>query len=67
MPLATIEKVAVWPAKMAWLGGWAVIEGATEEAVTERVAAVLVTFPTELLTITLNCAPLSDEVAPGVM
>ena len=52
---------------MAWLGGWAVIEGATEEAVTERVAAVLVTLPTELLTITLNCAPLSDEVAPGVV
>jgi hypothetical protein len=38
-----------------------------DPAVTVRVAALLVTLPLELLTTTLNCAPLSAEVLAGVL
>ena len=43
------------------------IEGATVAAVTVRVATLLVTLPAELLTTTLNCAPLSEEFSVGVV
>jgi hypothetical protein len=44
-----------------------VIEGATEAVLTVRVAALLVTLPTMLLTTTSNCTPLSALVVAGVM
>jgi hypothetical protein len=44
-----------------------VIDGATVEAVTVRVAALLVAFPAELLITTVNCDPLSDVAATGVV
>ena len=37
------------------------------EALTVSVAALLVTLPAELLTITVNCAPLSEVAVAGVM
>jgi hypothetical protein len=43
------------------------LEGATEGVVTVRVAATLVTLPTELLAVTLNRAPLSDVAVAGVV
>ena len=43
------------------------IEGATGAALTVSVAALLVTLPTELLTMTVNCAPLSAVVSVGVV
>jgi hypothetical protein len=43
-----------------WLVGCVVIEGATATALTVRVAALLVTLPAELLTTTVNLAPLSE-------
>ena len=51
---------------MVVLAGCVVIEGASA-AVTVRVAALLVTEPAELLTTTVNCAPLSDVVSAGVV
>jgi len=44
-----------------------VIEGATAAAFTVSVAALLVTLPAELLTTTVNCAPLSELVVAGVV
>jgi hypothetical protein len=44
-----------------------VIDGATVAAVTVSVAALLVAFPAELLTTTLNCDPLSDVAVAGVV
>jgi hypothetical protein len=44
-----------------------VIEGATAAAFTVRVAAPLVALPAELLTATVNCAPLSELVVAGVV
>ena len=43
------------------------IEGATAPAFTESVAAPLVTLPTELLTSTMNCAPLSELAVAGAV
>ena len=37
------------------------------EAFTVRTAALLVTLPAELLTITVNCAPLSEVLVAGVV
>jgi hypothetical protein len=37
------------------------------EALTVRIAALLVTLPAELLTATMNCAPLSAVVSAGVV
>jgi len=50
-----------------WLAGWVVIDGDTGEAVTVRVAAPLVILPAELLTVTVNSAPLSEAAAGGVV
>ncbi len=61
------EKVAVWPAVTVEFAGCWVMVGATAVAVTVRVAALLVTFPAELLTTTLNFEPLSAVVVAGVV
>jgi hypothetical protein len=50
-----------------WLAGCVVIEGGTAAGFTVSVAAALVTAPAELLTTTVNCEPLSDEVVAGVV
>jgi hypothetical protein len=52
---------------MVRLAGCVVIDGATVEAVTVRVAALLVAFPAELLTTTVNCDPVSADVVTGVV
>ena len=67
MPVAVTEKVAVWPAVTVRLVGCVVIDGAMGVAVTVRMAAPLVTVPAELLTTTVNCAPLSALVVAGVV
>ena len=67
MPVAATVNAAVCPAVTVWLAGCVVIEGATAAALTVRVAALLVTLPAELLTITVNCAPLSELVVAGVV
>ncbi len=67
MPVAATLKEAVWPAVTVWLPGCVVIEGATEAALTERVATLLVTLPAVLLTSTVNCVPLSEVVVAGVV
>jgi hypothetical protein len=41
--------------------------GGVESELTVRVAALLVTLPTVLLTTTVNCAPLSELVVAGVV
>ena len=61
------ENVAVWPAVTVRLTGCVVMEGATGAAVTVRIAALLVALPKLLLTTTVNCAPLSAVVVPGVV
>jgi hypothetical protein len=43
------------------------MDGAAGVAVTVRVAALLVTLPAELLTVTLKDAPLSEFVVAGVV
>jgi hypothetical protein len=50
-----------------WLVGCVVIEGATGVRVTLRVAELLETLPTVLLTKTANCAPSSELVVAGVV
>ena len=67
VPFAVTVYVAVWPAVTVWLAGCVVMDGATGVAVTVRVAALLVTFPELSVTTTLNCAPLSEDVAAGVV
>jgi hypothetical protein len=67
VPELVTENVAVWPAVTVWLAGCVVIEGATAAAVTVRVAVLLVVLPAELLTITVNCDPLSDVAVAGVV
>ena len=64
VPVAVTENEAVWPAVTVWLTGCVVMEGGT---LTVRVAALLVTVPTELLTTTVNSAPLSEVVVTGVV
>ena len=54
VPVAVTVKAAVCPAVIVTLDGCAVIEGATSAGLTVSVAALLVTFPTELLTTTVN-------------
>ena len=49
-----------------WLTGWVVMVMA-EEPFMVRVAEALVTLPAELVTITLNVAPLSDATVAGVV
>ena len=65
--MAATLKAAVWPAVTLWLAGCMVIEGATGAALTVRVAALLVTLPTVLLTTTVKSAPLSEPVVAGVV
>ena len=67
MPDAVTAKVAVWPAVTLRLAGCDVMEGATAAAVTVKSAVLLVTLPEELLTVTLNEAPLSEVVVAGVV
>ena len=67
MPDAVTAKVAVWPAVTLELAGCDAMEGATAAAVTVRSAVLLVTLPEELLTVTLNEAPLSEVVVAGVV
>ena len=43
------------------------MDGATGAEFTVRMAALLVTEPAELLTTTVNCAPLSEVVSAGVV
>ena len=52
---------------MVWLFGWVVIVGATAGAFTVRMAALLVTLPAELETVTTNCDPLSVLLVAGVV
>ena len=66
MPVAVTEKDAVWPTATVWLAGCAVIEGTAEAEVTVSTAALLLALPTELLTNTMNFAPLSAFVVAGV-
>jgi hypothetical protein len=49
------------------LTGCVVIEGAPAPAFTESVAALLAILPTELLTSTMNRAPLSEVAVAGVV
>jgi hypothetical protein len=42
------------------------MEGATAAALTVRVATLLVTLPAVFVTVTINCAPLSEVVEGGV-
>ena len=67
MPVAVTEKDAVCPAVTVSLAGCVVIEGAVADALTVNVAALLVALPTELLTNTVKCAPLSELVVAGVV
>lgn len=67
MPVAVTEKDAVCPAVTVSLTGCAVIEGADADALTVKVAALLIALPTELLTNTVNCAPLSELAVAGVV
>jgi len=47
---------------------WLIRNGrATGEVVTASTAELLETFPAELLTATLNCAPLSETVSAAVV
>jgi hypothetical protein len=65
--VAVTENVAVCPSVTVRLAGWLVIVGATGAAFTVSVAALLVALPAELLTTTVNCAPLSAVVVGGVV
>jgi hypothetical protein len=65
--VAATENEAVWPAVTDWLAGCVVIEGATAAALTVSVAALLVALPTVLLTVTVNCALLSEVAVAGVV
>ena len=67
MPVAATLNVTVCPAVTVLLDGCVVIEGATAAALTVRVAAVLVALPALLLTVTVNCALLSEIVVAGVV
>ena len=67
MPVAATLNVAVCPAVMDLLDGCVEIAGATAALVTDSVAGLLVALPMELLTVTVNCEPLSEVVAGGVV
>ena len=64
MPLATTEKVAVWPATTVWFEGWDVMVGGP---LTVRIARLLATLCVECVTMTPNIAPLSAVVVAGVV
>ena len=67
MPVAVTLKEAVCPTATVLPAGWDVIEGATPAVATVSVAALLVTFPKPLVTVTVNFAPLSALVVAGVV
>ena len=67
VPDAVTAKVAVCPDATLRLAGCVVMDGATGTDVTVSVAALLVTLPAGLLTVTLNEAPLSEFVVAGVV
>ena len=67
VPEALTENDAVCPAITVRLAGWPVMVGGTVAAFTVRVAALLVALPAELLTITVNCSPLSEVAVAGVV
>jgi hypothetical protein len=50
----------------ARLAGCVVIDGATGAAVTVSVAALLFILPVLSVTVTVNCAPLSESAVAGV-
>jgi hypothetical protein len=54
VPAAVTEKEAICPAVTVWLVGCVMMEGATAAAFTVKMAAMLVTLPAVLLTITAN-------------
>jgi hypothetical protein len=64
--VAVTENVAVCPIVTDWLTGWVVMVIA-DDVFTVRVAEALVALPAELVTITLNVAPLSDATVAGVV
>jgi hypothetical protein len=64
VPAAVTLKVAVCPTATVWFAGWAVMTGT---AVTVKVAELLVTVPTELLTVTVKIEPLSPLTVDGVV
>ena len=64
VPVAVTENVAVRPESTDLLAGCDVIDGG---ALTVRVAALLVTLPEALVTVTVNEAPLSDATVAGVV
>jgi hypothetical protein len=53
-PVVATENAAACPAVTVWLTGCAAIEGATIEAFTVNVAALLVKLPAVLRTSTVN-------------
>lgn len=57
LPRLTLEKL-----KLAWLA-----LRMSVEAVTVNVAALLMTLPAPLVTVTVNCAPLSEVAVTGVV
>ena len=67
MPVATTLNVAVCPAVTVWFPGCVVIVGATGAGFTVSVAALLVTVPAILLTITRKVDPLSVADVTGVV
>ncbi len=63
VPLAATVKLALPPAAMLTAAGWVVMTGATVIALTVSTAALLVTLPALLPTLTLKAAPESASVA----
>jgi hypothetical protein len=64
VPAAVTEKVAVCPAITVAAAGCVVMDGGP---LTVRIAAVLVTLPVVLVTVTVKDEPLSDATAAGVV
>ena len=58
LPMLTLEKF-----RLVWLG----FRMSVATALTVNVAAELVMLPAELVTVTVNCAPLSEVVVAGVV
>ena len=67
VPVAARVNIAVCPVVIALPVGCVAIAGAMAAALTVSVAALLVTLPVELLITTVNCDPLSDVAAAGLV
>jgi hypothetical protein len=63
-PVADTLKVAVCPTATVLLTGCVEMVGGT---LTVRTAALLVMLPVPFVTVTVNCAPLSDATVAGVV